>query len=143
MSEIALNSELEQKVRDSIEDGWYVKIAGMKLWYLITGKYLYDHRTLHAVVVESCRTSHETQVNLCFADIIVAQPSKHAKPFLFGQSDTVTREEAEKMVGTGWFVKWGGWLKIPFSGVPTEWLLKYATHTRSPGGNVQRIVEGE
>ncbi|NQT15482.1 MAG: hypothetical protein HQ582_22180, partial [Planctomycetes bacterium] len=98
MTEIALNSALEQKVRDSIEPGWWVRLRREAGWCLVVraGEPLGND----IKVMVDCREFWRPM-----EDVTAAKPRKHAEPFLFGQSDTVTREEAEGPILMG-AVKW-------------------------------------
>ena len=137
-----LNSELDAEVRAKIDRGWEVH-AGLyptDEWLLVCQRggppFGPDD------MVDVYRNGVVEGVDL--DDITAAKPHKHAPVYKFGEPDTVTRDEAKEMACKGWQqyrVRTGicetlsHWTTVEGSN------LKYATHIKSPGGNVWKLEE--
>ncbi len=149
-TEIKLNKALEADVLAGIEAGWWVQYEAWVtrekkrlVWELVVGKseppgFGIQHWTI-------MRTGELVPGVVLRKDLAAAKPHKNAPAFLFNQPDTVTREDAEKMVksGPGWEESDGSerWGWTTGAGLEAFHLSANAKYIKNDGGNVYAIQE--
>jgi len=132
----------DKSMLEKVRAGWWVYTQGICIienkWLLVAGL-LEQYPSLVSV------TDGRDIVSRCRSNILAlhapTDDPQMATAYKLGEPEEVTREEAEKMYGSGW--TWGYVASVTKQHVIdcTGMLGNHATEICSPGGNVYRIKE--